>query len=542
MTFRSIKFHESEVMRELERQAVREGHFDLTPEEHVKLAVEEVKQTPSAQPTGDLFADICALAAGLERKGYKKQAAELMEKLGLFKEAETHLYHAIEETPEMLLEMAHSEGDVTVVPSEGDLGVVETLKSTQEKLRRIVEKQPGGKQAEAAVKTAQFRGIQEVAKETNKALYDFSVARKQKPVDVKNFTFKDANLRDGRAMRSYSRITGVSVGSIMNWVRVSDISASLGFGAIPTQESILNVMISDQAGGNFKAVNSLADAVGFNVNPYYQGVFNEEVTSDRGAPVAIVSRRWNVNPQSMFEEKALPNALVALNFSRINQDKARQVARLLSEAIRRNAYNPVFGVNDSKLMMANNTLSSLISGIYKSIDSVKTSVNVTSPQEAIGFISDAATVVESQKEKLTRDPLIVPQESDYQAVLQWLERLESIVRKGYGGAARSDQMRPYKANLSDLNKARIYWQSKLNERGIDPKLKNKIETEILANINNIGSILSKYEKEPRPWVEVKEALSRAGIQMPNAATLDGQLSELGKIRLPGDTTEEGPNG
>jgi hypothetical protein len=148
MTWRNISFHESEVMRELERMAVREGHFKLTPEEHVKLAAAEVTEKPSVDPTNDLFADICSLAHGLEQKGYHKQAEELMQCLAVFKEAETHLYHAIEETPEKFVEMAH-EGDVRIAPSEGDLGVIETIKSTQEKLRKLVEKQPTGKLATA---------------------------------------------------------------------------------------------------------------------------------------------------------------------------------------------------------------------------------------------------------------------------------------------------------------------------------------------------------------------------------------------------------
>jgi hypothetical protein len=151
-------FYQSEVLRELERQAVRKGFFDLTPEEKVKLAAQAVQGQHSLEPTGDLLRDLTILAQGLRQKGYDKQADDLERKLLLFKSAEATLYHAIDETGEDLLDFAHPEGEFSV--GESELGRVETTMSAAKKILDVVKKQPQAKQAMVEfIEGAQKQGL-----------------------------------------------------------------------------------------------------------------------------------------------------------------------------------------------------------------------------------------------------------------------------------------------------------------------------------------------------------------------------------------------
>jgi hypothetical protein len=145
----------SEVYRELERQAVRKGHFEPTPAEQVKLASNElaiskrVNAEVDLTPSSDLSQDIAKLAHALRRKGYVKQAEDLESNFVLFKQAETALYNVNNERAKELMEMAHSDGDVDIVDG-GELGEIETIQSAADKILAVVNKKPTGKLASMA--------------------------------------------------------------------------------------------------------------------------------------------------------------------------------------------------------------------------------------------------------------------------------------------------------------------------------------------------------------------------------------------------------
>lgn len=146
----TTNLYASEVYRELERHAVRKGHFDPTPEEQVKLAAQEVKQHEqinqpvSAEPSHDLVQDVARLAFAMRRKGFVSQAADLEEKLVIFKQAESSLYNVTSETNKDFFDMAHSDGDYQV-EGFGELGAVETVENLAAKIRAVTEKNPTGK-------------------------------------------------------------------------------------------------------------------------------------------------------------------------------------------------------------------------------------------------------------------------------------------------------------------------------------------------------------------------------------------------------------
>ncbi len=150
-------FSESEVMRELERQEIRKGHYDLKPDEIVRLAAREVKAESNLKPSEDWDQDMAKLIAALNKNGYQKNASDLSEKYFMFKQAQS-LYGVTPDSNEDILNMAHSDGDVPMCEARNDYGKVETIMSTSKKMREIAEKNPIGKQGsskKALSKTAQ---------------------------------------------------------------------------------------------------------------------------------------------------------------------------------------------------------------------------------------------------------------------------------------------------------------------------------------------------------------------------------------------------
>lgn len=145
MTHRHIKFQDSAVMRELERQEIKKSGNSIKLEQMVKQA--------SSKPlaTGDLLNDLFTLANSLRARGYVKQAEQLENKLFLCKQAETHLYRALDEDGEDVIERAHPDGDVEMGKAQDQNGMVETIVSRHKKMVDVVNKKPTGKQAETIV-------------------------------------------------------------------------------------------------------------------------------------------------------------------------------------------------------------------------------------------------------------------------------------------------------------------------------------------------------------------------------------------------------
>jgi hypothetical protein len=143
MTLKHINFDNSEVMRELERLDAKKnpGHV---------WKPKSLEKKASIKHTGDLFHDMIMLVASLREAGKISEANRLQEKISLYKKAENvHLYRAIDEDGEDLLEFAHPEGDVEVAPSANGYGKVETLLGQHKKIVDMIQKSPTGKQASA---------------------------------------------------------------------------------------------------------------------------------------------------------------------------------------------------------------------------------------------------------------------------------------------------------------------------------------------------------------------------------------------------------
>jgi hypothetical protein len=141
----------SEVYRELERTAVRKGHFKPTEEQQIKIASQQVQQKEAinkpidATPSDDLVQDVARLAYAMRRKGYVAQADDLEQKLVLFKKAESSLYDVTPEKNKDFIQFGHRDGDVEIIEGSGDLGTIETIESLADKIKAVTLKQPTGK-------------------------------------------------------------------------------------------------------------------------------------------------------------------------------------------------------------------------------------------------------------------------------------------------------------------------------------------------------------------------------------------------------------
>ena len=165
-------FIDSEVMRELEKQAIAKE-----PEQGGLVK----KASANYEPNHDITEDIIALARGLREQGFPQEARSLESKLFIYKTAETHLYRVFDEDGDDLINFSHSGGDVDIAPAKDGLGKVETIVSQHKKMRDMVAKTPTGKLAggrpdgvnkSAQVKTAAEWGGTSGAQATMKPAID----------------------------------------------------------------------------------------------------------------------------------------------------------------------------------------------------------------------------------------------------------------------------------------------------------------------------------------------------------------------------------
>lgn len=119
---------------------------DIANREPIKEPTTDLKK-PLFENLRELSVDekILALCSKLRGDGFNKQADNLENKFVNYKSATTHLYRAIDEDGEDLIDAAHPDGEVDVENATGDLGTVETILTEKNKLTDIVNKLPTGK-------------------------------------------------------------------------------------------------------------------------------------------------------------------------------------------------------------------------------------------------------------------------------------------------------------------------------------------------------------------------------------------------------------
>lgn len=149
---------------------------------------EPIAKKASSFKSDDPFHNMIMLVAKLREAGRVEDADRLMTKVAAYQKTakDVHLYRAIDEDGEDLLEFAYPDGDVEVAKAEGEHGKVHTPQNAHKRIVDIVQKNPtGGKQASASEmllkSLASDLGIEKKALDVN-LVYKNAVERLKKSI------------------------------------------------------------------------------------------------------------------------------------------------------------------------------------------------------------------------------------------------------------------------------------------------------------------------------------------------------------------------
>lgn len=159
MIFGHKKLSESVVMREFEKVAISKNMVKISEPTITK----EASASASYQPSNNLIDDMLKLAIGLRGRGFEKDASSLEEKVLNYKLAETHLYRAIDEDAEDMLEFAHPKKNKIQFDAQNGDGEVEDTLSQHKKIIDIVNKQSKKVAFEVLAETADILGLKKKA-------------------------------------------------------------------------------------------------------------------------------------------------------------------------------------------------------------------------------------------------------------------------------------------------------------------------------------------------------------------------------------------
>jgi hypothetical protein len=137
MTYKNIKFTDSEVMRSLEALSVKKGLIE--PQKKQAAPVKKSSKKETRSPSTSLDANIASLCEGLRSKGFDKYADEIESKFFTYKSAEAEYYNVTGETGEDMVNRFHPDGSVELKDVEGD-ATVETILDQRKLIEEILKK------------------------------------------------------------------------------------------------------------------------------------------------------------------------------------------------------------------------------------------------------------------------------------------------------------------------------------------------------------------------------------------------------------------
>jgi hypothetical protein len=369
--------YQSEVYRELERQAVKKGFFKPTDAELVKLAAQEVALTQQINksvdttPSDDLMQDVARLAFAMRRKGFVTQAEELEQKLVMYKKAENELYGVTAETNADLIGFAHRDGDVNLIEGSGDLGTFETMQSIADKILAVTRKQPTGNQpmnriallAKMITKTA--RTSVELLEDGKEVIATFEVSRKTPPsYDGVVFDLE----KYPKQIPSYIYFSGnkTNAQTVVHWFNIKAAARSLGVlidGAVPS----LDINKLSQTVSTAGMLGSMAVPLAQDK----QNVFMAQAKGLLGLALVI-----GVLPQ--FQQNYIfegsPKWILQGGLEvGINQKNLIEACQFLSSQAH-NVYVAAFGENNSLLATAQNGARNIIATLYDTIQKIDISI------------------------------------------------------------------------------------------------------------------------------------------------------------------------
>lgn len=158
MIFKHKLLTDSAVMKEFEKIAISKGMAKA--EVLSKMASDE---SVNLIPSKDLIIDMLNLAEGLRSKGFEKDAESLESKVLAYKKAETHLYRAIDEDADDMLEFAHPKKNRVKFDAKDGHGEFEDTRTQHDKMVAIVNKKVANEYNVVLEKTAEILGLKKKA-------------------------------------------------------------------------------------------------------------------------------------------------------------------------------------------------------------------------------------------------------------------------------------------------------------------------------------------------------------------------------------------
>lgn len=367
MTLKHVSFHESEVMRELERQAVKRGHFDPTSEEILASAIYKMNAVKKVAATDNVMADLLTLASVLRERGYESQALELESKLGLYKTAETHLYRVHDEDGEDVLNFAHPEGAVQMDDRGSPYGKVFSPIEKARIMREVVKKEPSGK---LAVAVAMLRKSAQAATnaETIEAAKTKALSAVSSSSSVYDFSIENIlKSKDQNYITTYVTYAGVSLNDI---VKIKKYLTEIYQGKPFSANTIYARIIATPESNYERAINFGNGVISGLGDKYFSGTqpgIDKSMAADSLLPGLQAD-----NPNSIWIVKTL-GALVG----KLNKDtsKVNAAATEIHAAIK-NLYDKVFSQLDDVNQTVENKINTSLATVTQIDSTASTPKNI----------------------------------------------------------------------------------------------------------------------------------------------------------------------
>lgn len=545
--------YKSEVYRELERQAVKKGFFKPTDGEVVKLAAQavsksaQINQEIDSTCSDDLIADIARLAYAMRRKGFISQAEEVEQNLVMFKQAECSLYDVTDETNKDLIGFAHRDGDVNVLEGSGELGTFETMQSISDKIQSMIKKEPTGinRMAELAGminKVGQVSPVpgapgssffggesgsnvgggpvttynadvkpltkSDMLERVQGALVNFDTIRKTQAPSVEELAFADLTNTEQQTAYVYlaSKTARVDPRRIAAWYAIKDHAARTGIlggtaelpivtveGLVANLRKNINLAVqSAKVGSGSTAVQSIAQVLG--TLEYINSTYFLDTS-----PTYVLANGYN---------EASVNAVCTTI--------AQQVRAL---------YASCFGANNEILLAATGALRDIPARLYKMVEEIPLEGKLTDTESALRILIRTAQATQAAQKQFTASAKTVQAVNvDFvKRVNEWVGKLIESVYSEYKSLATSSQLKPFSVNTAKLEATQEYWADYSRNQATDQADTTRAET-IAGRISTLVDIIKQYEN--KPWIELQEALKRAGIEAINQSVFLASLKQI----------------
>lgn len=493
--------YSSEVYRELERQAVRKGHFKPSEEQVVKTAAAQVQQQEAINkpvdttPSDDLAQDVARLAFAMRRKGYVRQAEDLEEKLVLFKKAERELYNVTPEKNSDFIQFSHRDGDKDIIEGAGELGVIETIDSLADKIRAVTQKEPTGK---LPGKSASMNELAELIKNSETTENDIRKSYRLVINKIESFPqisgfrlgqqMANTNFADNpAAARVYAAVGGVSEQAVMKASQTLQAVREAGMNQQNFDTNGFYAFLQNNI-SDANPVRAVAELLNVETQSVRKGSIGQVVVNDGSVfdSVDQVAAKW---PKNMLGQKfnysqvpkSTPTSIWGARISNdINvrvigyyliPDRARAYAAKLAEGWKR-IYEPAYGQNYSKAREVQAELDKMPANLFEAIQKTKPKVPQGVIDETFGDI-DVRRAVEpiyqSQKEIgqiMTSDlgtNTIAAMKAfgasdSAQKVVGWYKEMGSVFSQAQKIISSEFETIDVSGVINQMNKAMSYWR------------------------------------------------------------------------------------